>query len=476
MVSCVNTTYRHLNPLLNNSLMILSLAHYSPGSQFIRGVYKSPVPAQVPAFTAGELQHARRNDILRGIVIAVVSRPALWTNPSAHRQCQPFQSMPATRARLGTRKPPIHRDHSPAIPTGLIFNHAAELSEACVGDMPCQRRVLNHVFDLQIFDADHIELARKPSGERVQSVGALVCNLAVDARDAPPLTFTALRSFLPASQAPLLLLEVLEPSGELARVLDLGAVGERRQVREAEINTDHLARGRQQRNIDRGAECDVVAPVGFALERNGIWASNAGQIFGELHCAELRQTDYSFRPLGEAHVLKPQAGRHAALAELRIAGNFTGLHAPEEMRERDVLIPESLRQACCGRALEPGESRELLDLGEAAGNVYARDGFFAPLVSFGARGQGPIPQPAGSAEPRIEKTNLSAIEIGANTIGSLYGGHAEIINRAAADDKSFPLAALLRNRRRGAHAGRFEPPRSAKPRLIHGVLQGITPC
>lgn len=420
-----------LNPLLNKSRMFQTRSIYLPRWRFARCVYQSTIHAQVTAFTAAKLRHACQEQILRRIHIAVMNCAALRACPLSLIEPQFVQFVRALSARLAGRKPSIHRNHGTAVPLGLVLDQASELSEARVGEMPRQRRVLNHAFHVQIFDADNLVLMHKARGERVQGVTALVRHGAMGASDTQPLLLATLRSFLPPREATLLLFQVSQPVGEMARVLDLLAAAQHGQMFEAKVHADHRGRNGQQSNLDRSGERDVVTPIRFALERDGIGTSHHGEFLGDLHFAELRQADGTAHPLCFADILKPERNRIVITRpEARITRRLAGLHAPEKMGEGGVLVAQRLRQAGGRRVGEPGEARQRFEFGQAAGDIHAGNGLLTPLISFGARIERPVPEPTGSAVPRIKHSDLRRVGIGADTEGPLNGRHALIIAHA----------------------------------------------
>ena len=421
-----------MNPLLNKFRMFQTRSIYLPGWRFARCIYNSTIHAQVTAFTAAKLRHACQEQILCGIDIAVVNRAAFRARPPSDIEPHLVHDVLALAARLAGREPSIHHDHGTAVPFGLVLDHAAEFSETRVSDMPRQRRVFNHAFHVQIFDTDYLVLAHKSGRERVHGVTALVRHSTMSAGDTKPLFLSALAALHPSRMAPLLLLEILESLGELARICNFLAAAERRQMRQPKVHADHRGRHRQQGDLDHGGERDVVAPVGLALERDGVWTSHGGKFLCQLHRTELGQADSAAYPLRFRDILKPERNRIIITRpEARIARGFIArLHVPKEMGKGGVLIAQRLRQAG-GRWLgEPSELRKRLEFGEATGDIHAGNGLFAPLIGFGAGIKRPIPQPAGSAVPLIQHANLSAIGIGASTERPLNGRHARIIAHA----------------------------------------------
>lgn len=423
---------------------------YLPGSRFTRRAYSPAISAQVTQITWVKLVHASNQQILSRIDIAVMHGPALRARPLPDIEPQFVQLVRALAARFAGREPSVHRDHGTAIPPGLILDHASELSEARVGYMPRQRRVFNHVPHRQILDADNLVLAHEARGECMQRVASLVRHGTVGAGDAQPLLLATLTAFDAARQASLLLFQVAQTVGEMARILDLLAGTERGQIRQAKVHADHRGDNRQQGDLDRGAEADVVAPIGLALERDGIGAGDGRQFLGEFHRTELRQAHNTVYPFRFADILKAQRAIHLPRLEARVTGGLTGFHAPEEIDKSAILIAQALRQARCRNLGEPGEFRNRLELCEPAGNSDAGERLFASGIGFGTHIKRPIPQPARRAVPLIQDTNLCAIGIGANAEGAHGCWHSQSINRAAADGNYLPSRPLLRNRAGGS--------------------------
>lgn len=403
-----------------------AFAQYLPGAQFTGGIYFSRLPERVAVFTTAELRHAGRNDTQSRIHVAVMDGPTVWACPAAHRERELFQPMPATRAGFRTGEPFIHGDNHTARPLGLVFQLPTEFSPTSVRNRAGQSRVTNHVFDLEVFNADYIVLAYKPCGQRVQRVAALVSDPTMGARDAQSLLLTALAAFLSAGKAPLLLSQIPKAVSESARVLDLLAAAQGRQVSKAKVNANYRIRHWQQFNLDRGAERDVVAPVRLTLERCSVRASDGWKLLREFHDAELWQTDHAFGPLGQAHILKPERGSTIiARAKTGKARCFTRLNPPEEMAVGGVEVAQCLRQAGCRRLGEPSETGQRFEFREAAGDIDSGDGFFTPRVGFLAGIERPVPKPARRAKPLVQQSNLSAIGVSANTVTSLYGRHTQ---------------------------------------------------
>lgn len=267
--------------------MIQSFAHQLPGSRFIGGVYKSRFGVQVPRFTRGELQHARCNEILRGVDIPVVFASTLRTRPLPNIEPQLIEHVTAFSATLARREPSVHHNQRASVPRTFVRQLPAELSETRIGDMPREPRVLNHAFHVQVFDADNLVRAHESGGQRMQRVAPLIRDLAMRASNTQPLFLAALRSFPPARKTPLLLAQIPKPIGELARILDLLAAAQRRQMREPQIHADHRTGDGQQEDLDRRGEGNVVAPIGFALERDGIGTGQRRQRLGEFTAPSL---------------------------------------------------------------------------------------------------------------------------------------------------------------------------------------------
>jgi hypothetical protein len=73
-------------------------------------------------------------DVRRGVEVPVVPGTAGRARPLPGAQAQPREPVPARRAGLGRRVPPVDHDQVPAVPFTFVDELAAELGPAAVRD------------------------------------------------------------------------------------------------------------------------------------------------------------------------------------------------------------------------------------------------------------------------------------------------------------------------------------------------------
>lgn len=404
--------------MLNNSLH---------NSRFTRGIYYSPIHAQVPEFTPGKLLHACRNDIDSGVNVAVVSRPALRTTPLSDIKPQFIELMTASATGLARWKPTINGNQSSAVPLALVFELPSNLSPARIGNMPCESGVLNHVLYFQIFDTNHIEVSNQSGGQLVRFVLTLVPDFGVSLGDSESLPLSPLTALLFSAQGALLLAEITEPGVVLLGVFGLLPVAQCGKASQSEVDADYLVGDRKNIYLDGCAERDVILTVWLSLEGDHFRAFDIGQGFGELDFSDLRQPQLASTPFCLAWSLKADGYVIVVLRpEPGVTRFLASFHSSEEIRERLILVVESLSQACCWGSSQPDELIQTLKVGKPLIYVDTGNVLFPSLVSFLSGLQRIIPNPTSAAEPMIQHANLCPTWVCAKLV-TFNGRHVRIL-------------------------------------------------
>lgn len=404
--------------MLNNKL----------SSRFTRGIYSSPIHAQVPEFTPGELLHACRNDIDSRVNVSVVSRPALGAIPLPDIKPQFIELVTATATGLARWKPSINGNQSTSIPLAFVLQLPPNLSPSRIGNMPCESGVLNHIFYFQVFDANHVEVSNQSGGQLVRLILALVPDFRMSLGDSQPLTFAALAAFLLSAQCALLLAKVTESAVVFLRILYFFSVAQRGKVSQAQVNPDYLIGDREDINLNRGAERYVILAVGFSLESNHFRASGTGKGFSDFDSANLRELNSSFCPTITTNILEPKASRYVALFEFWESRLFASFYSTKEIGKGPVLITKRLHQARRWGFGKPTIPSGFFEIRKATGYSYTGNSFFPSLVCLDSGFKRPVPNPPRTTKPVIEFANLCAIWVGANLIASLYSRHVRILH------------------------------------------------
>src|ERR1700728_2931151 len=122
-------------------------------------------------------------DVLRGVDVPVVPGAAGRALPRPGGKAQFGEQVPARRAGLGRGVPAVDDDELPTVAVAFVFELAAELAPAAVGDHPGQVPVADHVAYRQVLDHDQVVVADQVGAGAVQEVVAGVADLAVGAGD-----------------------------------------------------------------------------------------------------------------------------------------------------------------------------------------------------------------------------------------------------------------------------------------------------
>lgn len=419
VLESTNGCKTRLNPMLSNSFH---------GSRFARGINYSPIHAQVPELTPGELLHACRNNIECGVNVAVVSTAALGAIPLPNIKPQFIELMTATTTGLARWKPTINGNQSPAVPLAFVLQLPPNLSPARVGNVPCKSGVLNHIFDGQVFDANHIEVSYQSGGQLVRLVLALIPDFRVSLGDSQALLLSPLAALLFTAQGALLLAKVSESGVVLLGVFDLGSIAQCGQVSQPQVNPDNLIGDRQNINLNGCAERDVIPAVRLSLQSDHAGACNLWQVLCEFYHTKLWQANNTLNPF-HRDFLKPQGIGLPSLFKSWVTWVLASLNAAEEVTKRLILVIESLNQACRWRDSKPRIAASLFELSESSGNINACNGFFSALVGFISGCKRPIPNPTSATEPMVQHTNLCSAWVDTNFIVSLYGRHTHILQQ-----------------------------------------------
>lgn len=169
-----------------------------------------------------------RQDILRGVLVAIVMRPALWTRPFADAQVLHDGILEAAGvASLGGWVERSDLQDLRAAPRSLVFEHLEEGRPSNVRDMFRELLVLQHVLDPQMLHGDDLVFVDEPCGELLKEVSADVRDFLVDAGSADALLPTIVRAWHLPCKVALLPREFLLVFLEHTRIVDgvAGTVG-----------------------------------------------------------------------------------------------------------------------------------------------------------------------------------------------------------------------------------------------------------
>ena len=144
-------------------------------------------------------------DVLRGILIAIMMRSARRTYPFANGQILHDEiPMPAIGTSLARRVEGINLQDGRAAPRSLVSEYSEELRPTRVRDCPRKMVVPQHILDLQVLDGNDLVFVNEPCGELLQEVLADVFDMFMDSGDANALLVVVSRTRHLSSKAALL--------------------------------------------------------------------------------------------------------------------------------------------------------------------------------------------------------------------------------------------------------------------------------
>lgn len=194
-------------------------------------------------------------DVLRGVVVPVVDRPACTAGPLPHVQGLGPVLDPAGGAHLTRGLEPSDHDKRPAITCRLVFEHGHERGPARVMHALAQPGTRQRL-DRQILHHDRLILTDQRGGELVVELAACVSHFGLGAGDLQAGLGPVPGSLLPAGQLPLGPLQFLLRATQEPRRVDLRAVGQDSEVSQAQVDANGTLRVR-------------LAEVGPVLLRGG---------------------------------------------------------------------------------------------------------------------------------------------------------------------------------------------------------------
>lgn len=303
---------------------------------------------------AGRHRPSGSQHVTCGVHVPVLGRAAP-ARPGTNVQWHLDLHRAAGGAQPGGGEEPVHRDHFPPVPGGLVLQHAAELGPCRVADGAGEFVVSDHVAHGQVLDHDRLIFTNESGGQLVQTVTAPVGDPGVDHRDLP----AGLAPVAPvvlglAGQLALSLRQTGPVTALLPGIGDLLTSGEGQQVVHTHVTTDRRSGGRERLHVR------VVAQY-----RNG---SAPGAVLRDRHRGRLRPLGERPRPhdaewaghLGQGQPAVPEAeSTGGVLGGLprRGAGGLGALC--EEASERGLQAPQRLLQR---RRRHVVEGRRLLGL------------------------------------------------------------------------------------------------------------------
>ena len=191
-------------------------------------------------FSTGEHREPLGFAIQGSVRIPIVDSTAFGTGPLPNIQIKRVKKMPADRTAFRTGKPLVDGHHRPPIPGGFVVQLSDQFAPAHIRNRFRQAVILQHVFDRQRLDTDHLVLVNQTSRQFVQEITASVGDAGMEFGHLAAGFLAVLRPLLLFGVAPLQRCEALLVFGEEVFVAGLFPRRERDDVLQAQINPHRL--------------------------------------------------------------------------------------------------------------------------------------------------------------------------------------------------------------------------------------------
>lgn len=215
-------------------------------------------------------------DVDGRVLIAVVMRPAAVARPLGLVDSEGKVNLATHMTQLARGELAVHRNERAPIPLGLVLELAKKLRHRRVEQRAVEARLRLHAragmglratrrrrhrLHPERFHADHLVLMNNACGHAVQSLTPTIGDTGMEARNAAPGHGTSVRPFALTCKTLLKALELAGVARKASRIVEGGAVIERRETACAGVDT--AAEPNRLRGGARGlfdAERDPVAP------------------------------------------------------------------------------------------------------------------------------------------------------------------------------------------------------------------------
>lgn len=186
---------------------------------------------------------------------------AVWAFPCSDAQCLPAGVFAARVADLAAGIPLVDDRELASVPFGLVFEHGAELSPACVPDAFVQTafrllpvvevlsRIVRvrfrlaasaHVLDSQVLDDNRLVFTDDSGRELVEKVGATVLDLRVRLSRLQPGFTIVVASFLLPGEFSLRQSEFPQVFSQVSWIVDFLTIAEDGEVLQSHVDADHV--------------------------------------------------------------------------------------------------------------------------------------------------------------------------------------------------------------------------------------------
>ena len=373
--------------------------------------------------TLSYLSSTRRHRVSLGhikifccIFISIMMGATFGAIPFTNIEGQRLNDVPTNRTHFAGWEESIDRFQKFSVPVTFVRDHLTKHPHSYISNCPGKTMIGCHAADIQIFNANLIEVPHQVGSEFMQSVGSTVGDMLVQLRNFDSLSLPPSTAFLAPRKNALQSCQLGEITAEMPWVCDAFSVGQSCETIDTKIDPNSLPGFRQFLDCFVEAEGDKVMPGRFLGYRNrsghtfevsapmDIEATEAGKDKVFIVCVPFESADRVFRGLPVSF-----------LFERRIASSFG-----PEIEESSLKMAETLLNRDTGCFSQPFCFHLFFQNSELGGSVVITDSFLLSSPGLGTDVQCPVVYVTAAAEDFGEFQSLGIGGIESESISCLH--------------------------------------------------------
>ena len=390
--------------------------------------------------STGSHREPRGQDIARSVYVAIVLCLAGWTRPVTYAERKPIEDVSTARALLAARMEPIDLQEVTPVPSALVFELPKQLSPTSVRDHTGHRAISHHVGNAEVFDDDHLVFANESSAQLVRIVQPSIGSTSVVTSKLQTIFVPVLGSFLFSGETARESFLARQQPLVMPTVRNLLAGTERRESRDADIDTDRGLQCRQGLNVGVLAEQrDVPAASGIETDRDrggrdvGRERPTPTDVERLVHLRKRQRLSFGV----------PTEGAPSELSASATALTFEGwIGCPflEEVGVGRLKMSEGLLDRNAGHLVEEGKRGLFLPFGERSTLGKVSDRLLALGPGVPAFGDGLVTDEANASKGTAEQRRLIRQWVSTESIASQR--HVNPYNRPVRQSRKGFIPAL----------------------------------
>ncbi len=333
--------------------------------------------------------------VLSRVDISIVMDATLRARPCTDIKRKGVENMPTLKTPFGGRVPLVNLDKVASVPRCFVFQLRHKLTPTHVTDRFTQLGVLDHVLDLQVFDADRLIFTNQAGRKFVREITAAISDTSIDPGKLLALLLSILAALLfPGKATPGLgkLLFILAEEGGIANYLP----GRQNcEGLESQVCTDGSIRVRQMCNVHFYQDTDIVTVCTVLGDGHTVWPRTFRQRAAphnsqwRLHPGEGKTGSIPLEGIGGIG--------SRLLVALLLEGRVLGTSL-KEVEKCTIQMSQALLQGNRRDFIQPAVFRLLLELGQGFAQILVVEATLLFVECIRLLTQGPVVDETSTAK------------------------------------------------------------------------------